>query len=75
MEPTNNAAERSLRHAVIWRKLNFGTQTAGGCGFVETLLTGVQICGQKGRDVSAWVTDAVQSRFTGQPCPSLLPGV
>ncbi len=28
VEPTNNAAERSLRHAVIWRKLLFGTQSA-----------------------------------------------
>ena len=29
VEPTNNAGERSLRHAVIWRKLSFGTQSAG----------------------------------------------
>jgi hypothetical protein len=26
VEPTNNASERALRHAVIWRKLSFGTQ-------------------------------------------------
>ncbi len=26
IEPTNNASERTLRHAVIWRKLSFGTQ-------------------------------------------------
>ena len=30
VEPTNNAGERSLRHAVIWRKLSFGTQSAAG---------------------------------------------
>lgn len=30
VEPTNNAAERALRHAVIWRKLSFGTQSAAG---------------------------------------------
>jgi transposase len=29
VEPTNNAGERALRHAVIWRKLSFGTQSAG----------------------------------------------
>ena len=28
VEPTNNASERALRHAVIWRKLSFGTQSA-----------------------------------------------
>ena len=30
VEPTNHAAERSLRHSVIWRKLSFGTQSAAG---------------------------------------------
>lgn len=27
VEPTNNRAERALRHFVIWRKLSFGTQS------------------------------------------------
>ncbi len=39
IEPTNNAAERALRHAVIWRKLSFGTQSRSGSDFVERLLT------------------------------------
>jgi transposase len=34
VEPTNNASERALRHAVIWRKLSFGTQSAHGSRFV-----------------------------------------
>jgi len=42
VEPTNNAGERSLRHAVIWRKLSFGTQSANGSCFVETMLTVVE---------------------------------
>jgi hypothetical protein len=33
VEPTNNASERALRHAVIWRKLSFGTQSARGSRF------------------------------------------
>jgi transposase len=39
VEPTNNAAERALRHPVIWKQLSFGTQSAAGSRFVETLLT------------------------------------
>ncbi len=35
VQPTNNAAEQLLRHAVIWRKLSFGTQSAAGSRFVE----------------------------------------
>ena len=28
--PTNNSAERNLRHGVIWRKLSVGTQSERG---------------------------------------------
>ena len=46
VEPTNNAGERALRHAVIWRKLSFGTQSAAGSRFVETMLTVIETCRQ-----------------------------
>jgi len=31
VEPTNNAAERALRRAVVWRRRSFGTQSVEGC--------------------------------------------
>ncbi len=73
IEPTNNAAERSLRHAVIWRKLSFGTQSAGGSRFVETMLTAIETCRQQRRNVFAFVTAAVEAHLARQPAPSLLP--
>src|SRR5205823_6053685 len=39
VEPTNNAAERALRAAVIWRKTSFGTHSAAGSRFVERMMT------------------------------------
>src|SRR5207248_133769 len=75
VEPTNNASERALRHAVIWRKLSFGTQSAGGSRFVETMLTVIETCRQQSRNVFAYVTAAVQAHFADQPTPSLLPEV
>jgi transposase len=75
VEPTNNASERSLRHAVIWRKLSFGTQSPGGSRFVETMLTVIETCRQQSRNVFAYVTEAVQMHFAQQPIPSLLPRV
>jgi hypothetical protein len=30
VEPTNNSAERALRHAAIWRKGSFGKQSRTG---------------------------------------------
>jgi transposase len=74
VEPTNNAGERSLRHAVIWRKLSFGTQSAAGSRFVETMLTVIETCRQQRRNVFAFVTSAVEAHLAHQPNPSLLPG-
>jgi transposase len=71
VEPTNNASERALRHAVIWRKLSFGTQSPRGSRFVETLLTVVETCRQKSRNLCDFITRAVEAHFTDQPVPSL----
>jgi hypothetical protein len=73
VEPTNNAAERALRHAVIWRKLSFGTQSAGGSRFVERMLTVIETCRRQGRDAFAWLVSAVQADLLHQAPPSLLP--
>ncbi len=75
VEPTNNASERALRHAVIWRKLSFGVQSVGGSRFVETMLTVIETCRQQGRNLLTFVTAAVRAHLSGHTAPSLLPGV
>jgi transposase len=72
VEPTNNAAERALRHAVIWRKLSFGTQSAAGSRFVERMLTVIETARRQGCNVFAWLTEAVRAAFSGRPAPTLL---
>jgi transposase len=74
IEPTNNAAEQALRHAVIWRKLSFGTQSASGSRFVERLLTVIETCRRQQRNTFAWLTDAVEAHINRTPPPSLLLG-
>ena len=71
VEPTNNASERALRPAVIWRKLSFGTQSESGSRFVETLLSVVETCRQQKRNVLAFVRQSVQAHFAKRPAPSL----
>jgi transposase len=73
VEPTNNASERALRHAVIWRKLSFGTQSAAGSQFVETILTTVETCRQHGRNLFAYLTEAIQASLAHRQAPTLLP--
>jgi transposase len=75
VEPTNNASERALRHAVIWRKLSFGTQSAAGSRFVETILTVIETCHRQSRNSFEYLTAALQAHFASQPAPSLLRGV
>jgi transposase len=75
VEPTNNASERALRPAVIWRKLSFGTQSARGSRFVETILTVVETCHRQSRNSFDYLAAALQAHFAGQPAPSLLPRV
>jgi transposase len=73
--PTNNPAEQALRHAVIWRKLSFGTQSASGSRFVERLLTVIETCRRQHRDVFSWLVTTVQAHHTGHQVPSLSPTV
>jgi transposase len=75
VEPTNNVSERALRPAVIWRKLSFGTQSARGSRFVETILTVVETCHRQSRNSFEYLTAAMQAHFAGQPAPSLLHAV
>jgi transposase len=74
VEPTNNAAERALRPAVLWRKGSFGTQSDGGARFAERLLTVTATCQQHGRSVLEYLTVVCTAVQLGQPIPSLLPG-
>jgi len=34
VEPTNNGAERALRHAVLWRKCSYGVQSEQGARYM-----------------------------------------
>ncbi|HEY2295785.1 MAG TPA: IS66 family transposase [Thermoanaerobaculia bacterium] len=73
VEPTNNAAERALRHAVIWRRISGGTASESGSRFVERMLTVVATCRQQGRNVLEYLTSCFEADRRGQLIPSLLP--
>jgi transposase len=75
VEPTNNAAERALRHAVCWRKTSGGTDSAAGSRFVERVLTVVESCRQQKRDVLEFLTNAIQATRGGTQSPTLIPSL
>jgi len=73
VEPTNNAAERALRHAVCWRKASVGTDSAGGSRFVERVFTVVAIGRQQRRDVLEYLSRCCEAARHGGQSPSLVP--
>jgi len=58
---------------VIWRKQCFGTQSDDGSRFVERILSVVTTCRQQGRNIWAFLTEAIAAAWADQPAPSLLP--
>jgi hypothetical protein len=73
VEPTNNAAERALRPAVIWRRTSLGTQSALGSQFVARMLTVTLTLRSQHRNVLEYLMTACEAVRQGEPAPSLLP--
>jgi hypothetical protein len=73
LEPTNNAAERAIRPAVLWRKNSFGSQSEEGSVFVSRMLTVITSLRSQNRNILEFMTDAVRANRKGTTPPSLLP--
>ena len=72
VEPTNNASERALRPAVLWRKGSFGADSEAGSQFAERLLTVVATCRQQGRSLPDFLVAAGNAALQNTAAPSLL---
>jgi len=73
IDPTNNAAERAVRHAVLMRKLQGGTQSDRGNRWIERVQSVRETCRLQQRPVLAWLVDAAAAAHHRLPAPSLLP--
>lgn len=63
VEATNNAAERSLRHIVLWRKTSYGTQSEEGSRFLERSVSIWMTLKRQGRDIFSFFQEAYCSTF------------
>ncbi len=71
VEPTNNHAERSLRGAVIYRKLSLGSQSEGGERRIERLLSASVTCRLQRRSLFEYLSELLTAHARGDPVPSL----
>jgi transposase len=73
VEPTNNAAERALRPAVLWRKGCFGSQSEDGLRYVERMLTLNATARQQKVHPLDYLVRAISALRSGAAVPTLLP--
>ncbi len=73
VEPTNNAAERAIRPAVIWRRTSFGSDSVAGSEFVSRLLTVVSSLQLQERNILDFLVESISAARSGTVPPSLLP--
>ena len=74
LPPTNNEAERALRHAVIARNIGFGTRTSEGSLAYSSLLSVIETC--RLRQINPWtyiaeVLATARKGINPPPLPSL----
>ena len=59
LPPTNNDAERALRHAVISRRIGFGTRTTEGSMAYAALLSVVETCRLRNQDPWHYIAQTI----------------
>lgn len=71
VEPTNNKAERALRHAVIDRRITQGTRGETGSRWLERFWSTRETCRQRDRPLFDYLVQAITHHTAGQPAPPL----
>ena len=71
LPPTNNDAERALRHAVISRRISFGTRTDEGSRFYAAALSVIDTCRKRGTDPWAYACALIAAARANSPLPTI----
>jgi hypothetical protein len=69
LPPTNNEAERALRHAVIARRISFGTRTDEGSRFYAAGLSVIETCRRRGVEIWDYARDLIAAARAGLLLP------
>ena len=73
VEPTNNAAERSIRAAVIDRRITQGSRSLMGRQWNGRIWTVMDTCRKQSRSPWRFLQNALSAHYFQTPTPSLLP--
>jgi len=73
LPPTNNEAERALRHAVISRRISFGTRTSEGSQAYAALLSVIETCRLRNQDPWLYIAETIRLGRKGIAPPPIPP--
>ncbi len=73
ISPTNNAAERGIRTAVIDRRITQGSRSPMGRHWNARIWTVLGTCPKQGRSAWQFLQNALSAHYFQTPAPSLLP--
>lgn len=73
VSPTNNAAERSIRAAVIDRRITQGSRSLTGRQWNARIWTVLDTCRKQGRSTWRFLQNALSAHYFQTPTPSLIP--
>jgi IS1 family transposase len=71
LPPTNNDAERALRHAVIARRISFGTRTGEGSRFYAAGLSVIDTCRRRGVEPWAYACSLIAAARANLTLPMI----
>jgi transposase len=71
VEPTNNAAERAMRPAVLWKKRSFGVESERGARYVESMLSIWMTSRLNGVNPIQFLRELVKNSRSTLPTPSI----
>jgi transposase len=66
VDGTNNAAERALRPAVVFRKVTGGSRSAAGAAAWATVASLLRTARQQGRDAMEALKTLIERSWSGQ---------
>ena len=72
VDPTNNAAERALRPAVVMRKITGGSRSDAGARAWAILASIMRTAEQQGRDVLETIKTLLRAAWSAKPPPTAL---
>ncbi len=71
LPPTNNEAERALRHAVIARRIGYGTRTSEGSLAYSSLLSVIETCRLRNLNPWTFIAEVITAGRKGLNPPSV----